>query len=71
MIFEIRPHWKTNEIMHTACAKATYVKKLENWKVYWHRQDGKWHRYDPEPEVKHLKDWLELVQKDKHGCFWG
>ncbi len=30
----------------------------------------KWHRYDPNPEVKHIEDFLALVGEDERSCFW-
>jgi hypothetical protein len=31
----------------------------------------KWHRYDPDPEVKTLDEFLEVVENDEFACFWG
>jgi hypothetical protein len=31
----------------------------------------KWHRYDPDPEVKSIEEFLALVEKDEYGCFFG
>jgi hypothetical protein len=43
-IYEIRPAWNNpSEIRHYDFAKATYVKMGNYWKVYWLRQDMKWH----------------------------
>jgi len=33
--------------------------------------DLKWHRYDPDPEVKSIEEFLALVEKDEYGCFFG
>ena len=52
-------------------AKATYVKSKKVWKIFWFKSDLKWHGYDPEPEVKHLEDFLTVVDEDKNACFWG
>lgn len=72
IIFDIRPYWRDPEQkIEGPVAKATYVKKTDSWKVYWHRADQKWHRYPPKPEVRELKDFLKLVDKDANGCFWG
>jgi len=70
-IFEIRPHWKTGESIHTQVAKTIYSKLEGKWKLYWMRQDLKWYPYDPVPKVDSLGDWLKVVEKDEHGCFWG
>ena len=39
-IFEVRPGWRNpNEKMENSVAKATYVKRAEEWRVYWQRAD--------------------------------
>jgi hypothetical protein len=35
------------------------------------RQDLKWHGYKPTPAVGTLEKFLEVIDKDKYGCFWG
>jgi hypothetical protein len=71
-IFEIRPLWnKPVEKIEEAVAKATYVKKARIWKVFWQRADLKWHRYDPDPEVGTIDEFIRLVELDEFGCFYG
>lgn len=71
-IFEVRPLWFDPERkIEQAVAKAKYVKSQKLWKVYWQRADLKWHRYDPDPEVPSLQEFLELVDRDEYGCFFG
>ena len=71
-LFEIRPDWMKPEIMREhAFAKATYVKKSGMWRIYWLRANLKWYPYDPNPTVKSLKKFLEIVEKDEHHCFFG
>ncbi len=71
-IFEIRPVWNDpSEKMESSIAKATYVKSKNQWKVYWMRADLKWHGYDPCPAIKTLEEFLQIVDEDKYGCFWG
>jgi len=70
-IFEIRPHFQTGKIMNLDVAKTTYVKSEKTWKVYWMRQDLKWHRYEPAPSVDKLEDWIKTIEEDEHCCFWG
>ena len=40
------------------------------WKAYWQRADLKWHRYDPDPEVDTINDFIKLVEEDEFGCFF-
>ena len=71
-IFEIRPVWRNpEEKMEHPVAKTTYVKTQDIWKVYWMRADLKWHVYTPLPEVAKLEEFLQLVDQDIYGCFWG
>ena len=72
-LFEIRPVWKgkPGEKMERPFAKATYVKSKAVWKIYWQRADLKWHRYEPNSEVKNLEGFLAVVEKDEYGCFYG
>jgi len=71
-IFEVRPHWQNaKEVMEHPVAKATFVRTTNRWRVFWMRQDLKWHGYQPKPEVKNLETFLNVVDGDKHGCFFG
>jgi hypothetical protein len=70
-IFEVRANWrdKSKRVEHSV-AKATYNKSKRNWRVFWKRADLKWHSYEPNPEVKTIENFIALVEKDIHGCFW-
>ena len=71
-IFEVRQHWKNNsKKLEHFIAKATYNRSKRNWKVFWQRADLKWHSYTPSAEVGSIEDFLTVVQKDEHGCFFG
>jgi hypothetical protein len=71
-IFEVRP--KFNEPaakLESPIAKATFVRTKGRWRVFWMRQDLKWHSYAPKAEVNTLKEFLNAVDRDEHFCFWG
>lgn len=71
-IFEIRPSFRNpDRKTEQAVAKSTYVKSEKAWKVYWMRQDLKWHSYDPVPRVNYFEEFLDLVKEDAHACFFG
>jgi hypothetical protein len=71
-LFEIRPNWRNPEKkMELPFAKATYVKKEQVWKIFWQRQDLKWHSYTPAPKVRHFEEFLSIVSEDKEACFFG
>jgi hypothetical protein len=69
---EIRPRWNNPSIIDTsAYAKETFVKKANSWKIFWRRASGKWDNYEPNRVVANLSDFLQIVDKDEHGCFKG
>ncbi|SEQ03073.1 Protein of unknown function [Amphritea atlantica] len=71
-IFEIRSGWDNpNEKIEIPIAKATYVKKNGIWKIFWQRQDLKWHSYTPMPTVKYFEEFLAVVGEDANSCFFG
>ncbi|MEX0771176.1 MAG: DUF3024 domain-containing protein [Balneolaceae bacterium] len=71
-IHEIRPQWNKPVIKRKyPVAKTTWVQTQKKWKIYWMRADLKWHAYDPLPEVERLEEFLEEVDRDPGGCFWG
>jgi hypothetical protein len=72
-IFEIRPKWRgpPGEKYEHAFAKATYIRTKGLWRVFWLRQDLKWHSYEPMPEVATIDDFITLVQEDRYACFFG
>ena len=72
LIFELRPRWKHPEaVIESPVAKTNYVKTQGLWKIYWMRQDLKWHSYQPLPEVESIEEFLEEVGRDPSACFWG
>jgi Protein of unknown function (DUF3024) len=72
LVFEIRPKWDDSGIiMEIPFAKTTYVKAENCWKIYWMRASGKWWPYDPHLKVSKLTDFINIIQKDELGCFFG
>lgn len=72
IIYEVRPRFnQPDQTFESAIAKATFVKATDCWKVFWQRADLKWHPYKPKPIVKTIKEFVTLVEKDEHYCFWG
>jgi hypothetical protein len=71
-LFEIRPEWNNpqNKI-EIPFAKASFVKKEKLWKIYWQRQDLKWHSYKPAPNVQYFEEFLSIVSEDANACFFG
>ncbi len=72
ILVEIRPDWKDKTVFKEyGYAKATFIKRQGIWKVYWLSGNLKWITYEPKPEVKSLKKFLDLVEEDKYRCFKG
>ena len=72
IVFEIRPIWnKPGEKMECSVAKTTFVKKEKIWKIFWFRSDMKWHSYKPTEKVNNLKEFVKIVEEDRHHSFWG
>ncbi len=72
VVFEIRPVWNNPNIkMECNIAKTTFVKNENTWKIFWFMSDMKWHGYKPTPKVNSLKEFVKIIEEDKHGCFWG
>ena len=52
-------------------AKTTYNRRQNLWKIFWQRQDLKWHGYTPHLHVQSVEAFLKVVEEDAYGCFWG
>ena len=74
-IFSIRPPWdqtgKSDEKVESATAKGTFRKSQNQWFVYWQRADMKWHRYPTPEPVLTVEEFLDIVDRDEYGCFFG
>jgi hypothetical protein len=72
-IFEVRPKWrgKPGELHEGPVAKATYVRTRGIWRIYWMRQDLKWHSYEPVAEVGSIDAFCKVVGEDENCCFFG
>lgn len=72
IIFETRPVWNNpSEKRESPVAKTTFVNSDKTWKIFWQKSDLKWHKYDPLPSVKMIEEFIEEVDRDQYGCFWG
>jgi hypothetical protein len=71
-LFEIRPDWQdAMRKIETPVARATFVRTRNVWRVFWMRRDLKWHGYEPNPQVVSLEAFLNVVDRDDYGCFFG
>lgn len=71
-IFEIRSFWQDHaKRVKSPVAKATFVRTKKHWRIFWMRQDLKWHSYQPSPEAATLESVLDIVDRDEFRCFFG
>ena len=72
-IFEVRPAFggAPGERIEIPVARATYVRTVRRWRVFWMRQDMKWHSYRPTPDVATIDEFVALVSEDRNSCFFG
>lgn len=71
-LFHIRPTFRDPTVKaEEPIAKATYVKTVSAWRIYWQRADLKWHRYEPKPSARSIEEFLNVVEEDEHCCFFG
>ncbi len=72
ILYEIRPRWdKSDEKTGRPCAKLTFVRSQNIWKLYWHRANGKWHAYGPLKSSRDLAELIAEIDTDPNGCFFG
>ncbi|MBC8375003.1 MAG: DUF3024 domain-containing protein [FCB group bacterium] len=72
ILMEVRQHWQDpNKQTRTEVAKIRYIRSTNIWKLYWMRQDLKWHLYEPHPEDFSYVSLLEVIDEDEFCCFFG
>lgn len=72
VIFELRPRWQHREAkIELKIAKATLVRSISAWRVYWQRGDGKWRLLEPTSQVAALEEFVALLDANVHGVFFG
>ena len=71
-IFEIRPRHNDPNIIHESpVAKATFIESENEWKLFWIRADLKWYHYKEAGNPKTIEEVIEIIDADRHNCFWG
>ena len=71
-ILEIRPDWRDKSIKRERpVAKATFVRTVNAWRVFWMRSDLKWHGYEPNAQVRSIAEFIAVVDADEYCCFFG
>ena len=52
-------------------ARLRYVRRRNEWQLYWKRASGKWWRYEPHTSSKTLAAMIKEIDVDSDGCFFG
>ena len=73
-IFECRPPWEGDaepEWFRMPVARLTYVKKRNEWTLYWSDRNDKFQRYDLLDPSQHVTVLLAEIDDDPTALFWG
>jgi hypothetical protein len=71
IIFEVRPDGSILKKTENKIAKVTFVKKERSLEsVLATCADLKWHPINLN-QSSNLLDFIQLIEKDEYGCFWG
>ena len=71
-LFLVRPGFnRPKQLNEESIAKIQHVRRLEVWRIFWKRADGRWHRYAPRCEVQSLAEALRVIDEDASCCFFG
>ncbi|MDP4536339.1 DUF3024 domain-containing protein [Alkalimonas collagenimarina] len=72
VIYELRQNYRNKaEMIEVDIAKLTFVQTKKVWKIFWMRQDLKWHSYQPYPTARTIEEAVTVVENDEHACFFG
>ena len=72
VIHEVRPHWReSGRDTRTGVAKFRFVRSAGEWRLFWMRQDLKWHAYEPCPGARGVEELVEVVDRDEFGASLG
>lgn len=52
-------------------ARFRFSRSRGEWRLYWMRQDLRWHRYDPDEMPPDLDSRVAVVEADEFGAFFG
>jgi hypothetical protein len=69
---EERSPWDgVGEWTRRGIARLRFSSARREWRLYWRRQDLRWHRYDPDEMPADLDSLVAMVEADKYGAFFG
>jgi hypothetical protein len=72
IIRELRPAWREpSKWTEMDVAKLRFIRKSNEWKLYWKRASGKWWLYKPRSRSRTLAAMIREIDADEYGCFFG
>jgi hypothetical protein len=72
IILERRPRWDGSPgFAEEAAAKLKFTRRTGTWRLLWQRADMKWHAYTPDSPCVSLEDFVDEIDVDPYGCFFG
>jgi hypothetical protein len=71
-MYEGRPPWDgVGEWTRRGIARFRFSRSRREWRLYWMRQDLRWHLYDADEMPADLASLVAVVEADKYGAFFG
>ncbi len=73
-IVECRPPWSGqlgHEWLRSPIARLRYVKKRNEWTLYWADRNSDFHRFPDVEPTRMVGDLLDEIDADPTGIFWG
>jgi hypothetical protein len=71
-VYEERPPWDgVGEWTRAGIARLRNYRSRREWRLYWMRQDLRWHLYDPDEMPADLDSLVAVIEADEHGAFFG
>lgn len=72
VVFECRPKWDAPDVwLQIPFAKIKFTRSTSEWKLYWHRSNGKWDVYESFHPTKDLLELVNEIDNDPFHVFFG
>ena len=72
VIVEARPRGdESPEWIEMEIAKLHYVRKRDEWQLYWKRASGEWWPYETHSDSRTLEAMIKEIDLNSDGCFFG
>ena len=71
IVFEERRSPRSADWITMEIAKLRYLRKTNEWQLYWQRANGKWWQYELRDPSNTLDAMIQEIERDADGCFFG